>query len=329
MPLSYILVEFAKEIGQSINTTAERANAISKINKAAKQLYDGKYDLVGCLREQVFNVDQTKLQVTLPYFVAQTRGVRHYDTRSRVKVEDMRPRYFYGREWPQKFLTWRKKNQVSICKDLDVEGPLTISIPQVESERFKVYIKGSTAEADGLVDVVVFEPGETEKTTALNFTKEPGFQVIAKDKIISNNVTLYDANGAEIAMIANSELESKYTLIAVSDYENAQTCECYELLYKKKFSPFFADYDVFPAPDYDDAIVYKACSHQYSKDSSDAAQKKVLEYEAKVNEILENKAFDGEGSDEKEIQFGRNPYFDLQGYGYPTGFSQDIPARIL
>lgn len=39
MSLGYILTEFSKETGHPINTTADRANAISKINKAARELY--------------------------------------------------------------------------------------------------------------------------------------------------------------------------------------------------------------------------------------------------------------------------------------------------
>jgi hypothetical protein len=329
MSLGYILTEFAKEAGVSINTTADRTLAISKINKAARELYQTE-DLVGSLREQVFDIDPSKLQMTLPYYVEQVRGVRNYDTKARIKSEDMRPRYFYGKDWPQAFLTWRKKNQIPIARELESEGPLTISIPQAESERFKVYVRGSTSAADAVVETVIFEIGETEKTTTKTFTQFPGITLIGKDKIITQNVSVEDVNGNEIAEIANCELESRYTLIALSDTQTSDTCDCYEILYKYRFSPFYNDYDNFPAPDYDDAIVYKAVSQSYSKSTDPAIQAKVMEYELKCSTILKNRAFDGEGSDEKEIQFGRNGYLGIMGGGYPTGFStHDIPNRIL
>lgn len=326
--LQYILTEFSKEVGHPINTDLDRASAIAKINKAARELYSTT-DLVGCLREQVFNVDPSKLQITLPYYVDQIRNARNYDTKSRVKIEDMRPRYFYGRDWQQKFLTWRKKNRQPICHDLENDGPLTITIPAAETSRFTVYITGSTVDSDKVTESVIFEIGDTSHDTVNSFTSFPGFRLIAKDKLITGNVTITDIVGNTISEIANCELEASYTLIAVGDYENQTTCDCYEILYKYKFSPFYNDYDVFPAPEYDDAIIYKAASHVWSKDTSPIGQAKVLEYETKCNAILTNRANDGEGSDEKEIQFGKQRFFDIMGYGYPTGFTPDMPSRIF
>jgi len=328
--LSYILTEFAKEVGQPLNTAIDRANAISKINKAARELY-AITDLVGSLREQVFDVDASKLQITLPYYVDKIRGARHYDTKNRIKIEDMRPRYFYGREWPQKHLTWRKKNTSYIAHEITNEAPLTISIPQAEDSRFKVIIVGSTSKSDRVVESVTFEIGDTTKTLTNNFNTFPGFQFIGKDKIITQNVKIEDESGITIAEIANCEFESRYTIIAISDYEQSVGCNCYEFLYKYKFSPFHNDYDTFPAPNYDDAIVCKAVSQFYSKDTSEngIGQAKALEWEARCSAILKQNAEDGEGSDEKEIQFGRNRFFDIQGNGYPTGFTADIPTRVL
>lgn len=326
--LQYILQEFAKETGLPINSNQDRAATLTKINKAARELYSTT-DLVGCLREQVFNVDASHLQITLPYYVDQTRAARHYDTRSRVKIEDMRPRYFYGRDWPQKFLTWRHKNRLAVCNDMVNTGPLAISIAAVDSVRFKVTIVGSTANADRAVETIIFEVGDTIHHTVNNFTPFPGIQIIGKDQINNQNVDVTDAGGIHLARIANCELESSYTLIAIGDYQNQLGCDCYEILYKWKFSPFFNDYDIFPAPNYDDAIVYKATSQFWSRDTTEMGQAKVMEYELKCQKVLEQRALDGEGSDEKEIQFGKNQYFDVMGYGFPTGFSSDLPARIF
>ncbi len=240
----------------------------------------------------------------------------------------MRPRYFYGNDWPQKYLTWRKKNKQPIAHDLENDGPLTITIPQAETTRFKVYLTGSTLESDRLTEEVVFEIGDTSKATTNSFTSFPGFRLIGKDRLISNNITITDIVGNAISEIANCELEASFTLIAIGDFENTLGCDCYEILYKYKFSPFYNDYDSFPAPEYDDAIIYKAASHVWSKDTSQIGQAKVLEYEAKCTAILTNRANDGEASDEKSIQFGKNRFFDIQGWGYPTGFSSDIPTRI-
>lgn len=326
--LLYILTELSKEIGIPINTDIDRASALSKVNKAARELYS-ETDLVGSLREQVFDTDASHLQITLPYYVDHIRAARHYDTRSRVKIEDMRPRYFYGHEWPQKFLTWRKKNRVAIAHELDQESILTITLTAPATERFTVYITGSTSLADRITEAIIFEIGDQTKQTTNQWTQFPGFQFIGKDKVISQNVTLTDINGTTISEIANSEIEASYTLIAIGDYENQLGCDCYEILYKFKFSPFYNDYDNFPAPGYDDAIVYKAASHYWSKDTSPLGQSKVLEYETKCSKIMEDRAGDGEGSDEKELQFGKQRFFDIHGYGYPTGFSADLPSRIF
>jgi len=326
--LIYILTEFSKEVGHPINTDRDRASAIAKINKAAKELYSSA-DLVGCMREQVFNVDSSRLQVTLPYYIDELRNARHYDTRARVKIEDMRPRYFYGKDWPQKYLSFRKKNKICTARDLDNDGLLTVTIPQAESSRFTVYITGSTIDSDRITEALVFDIGTITQTTINSFTSSPGFRFIGKDKLTSNNVTISDLNGNVISEIANCEQEAIYTLISVGDLDTNLQCECYELLYKYKFSPFYNDYDTFPAPEYDDAIVYKAASHVWSKDTSDKGQAMVLEYETKCATILTNRVNAGEDSDEKEIQFGRQRFFDIQSYGYPTGFDVDVPTRLF
>lgn len=318
--LSYILQEFCKETGHSISTTALRNSALDKINKAAKELYDST-DLSGCLREQVFTFDSINKQVTLPWYVGQIRGVRNYNTTEKVTINDLRPRYYYGKGY-QDSLKWRIKRVIPILRSLDNQSTLKVVIPAVNSETFKVWISGRTDNASAGVETFEFSVSATEIIGIVPFLD---ILAISKNRLTDVDLQVYDASDTLIAEIPNHERESRYTLIQVLDDKrttSGDSCNCYEILYKQQLSILKNDQDVFPCEGYDDVIVWKAVSHFWQKVITDQGKNNALAAETRLNQILRQKAVNAEDGVEMEVQFAPNRF--LTGIasgriGYPVG----------
>jgi len=327
MSAKYILTQYAKETGQPITSSSQRANSLVRINEVAKELWDSQ-DLPGSLVEQVFDMDFTLKEITLPYYVDQVRGVRHYNSRTRVKANDTRPRY-HTNAWTQPLLSFRIKQIIPIGHSITNEAPLTVELSDVNSEEFSVYIKMSTSTRTSVVEKVTFPSGTTSAITVNAPTSFPGIKNIEKDRVTDVDLVVKDSNGVVLAAIANNELQSRYTLIQVVDETVifVQTDPCYELLYKVSFSPFFNDYDVFPVEKYDDIIIWKSVENFWKKkpggkEQADAAR-------ATVAKLMADKAANSEAGEELEINFGTNRFHDVMSGGFPTGLYNDIPYRII
>lgn len=328
MSLKYIIQEWAKETGQPISTTAQHANAVEKINKAAREVWDLS-DLPGCLREQVFDIDNTLKQITLPYYVDQIRGIRHYSSFNRVKLNDMRPRYSIG-NWTQPLYSFRNKQIVAIGHSLTNEAPLSIQLSGANSDNFTVNIKMSTSESASVVESVSIPAGTTSATTIKAPTSFPGIVNIEKDKLTDVDLTITDASGVVIAEIPNNEKASRYTLIQVVDNNvvtPVETCLCYELLYKIKLSPFFNYYDNYPVDGYDDIILWKALSNFWKR--KPGATEQVTVAETTLATLIAQRAANAEAGEELEMNFGYNRFADVIGGGYPTGWPNRFPFRVL
>lgn len=317
MALIDILNNLAREVGLNLADSNVKDIWISKVNDSAKDIYD-LYDLPGCLREQVFDVDITSRQMVLPYYVDKIRGVRSYSTLSRIKQLDMRPRYFYG-EWTQPFLSWRNKGFSPLCHDLVQDSRLLVTMPFPVLEDFKVYIEGSTSTADRLVEELLFPPGTLSVQSVNQFTNNApsqspqGIRSIRKDKPISSNIQVFDVNNLLVSEIANEELQASYTLLQVTDLDQPlnSPCDCYEILYKFRFTPFKADFSTFPIVGADDAVFWKTLSRYYALKKDNDSTKLALGFDDKCNGELRKLTKSDEDSDEKQIQFQPNQYLDV------------------
>lgn len=327
MSLKYILQEWSKETGQPANSTNQRANALDKINKAARELYDGT-DLPGCLREQVFDMNFALKEVTLPWYVDQIRAVRHYNSRNRIKLNDMRPRYAVG-NWQQPILSFRVKRVLALGNNLTNEAPLTFTLAGSNTEDFNIYLKTSTSYSSSTVEKMTFPTGVITLNSVLSPTSFPGITNIEKDRLTEVDLKVTDASGTIIAEIPNSELASRYTLLQVIDETVifVQVDPCYEILYKWKFSPLLNDFDNFPADGYDDIIVWKSVSNFWKRKPGGSEQVTIAEQT--LAKLLADKVANSEAGEELELNFGRNRFQDVMTGGFPTGLYNDIPYRTI
>lgn len=287
MPLKHIIDKTCGPLGLNPLSSNDRQLLISKINFAASELWE-QTDLVGSLREQLFEADMTEHELTLPTYVYQVRGVRTTAYALPIKVTDMAPRYYQGEPY-QSVLSWRIKHKAALQRDIDNSAPMTISIPVADTARITFTVRGRTATSQRVTNQVTIEAGETEVDLTESFEEIVGFH---KDRVTRSDCFLYDADGIEMAVIPNVMESSSYSVIQIADRAFDRPADSgngfFEVLYKIPFIPFTDDYDEFPAGvEYDSAVIWKTLSHFYM--TKEGEEMKAVGYEGQVAKLIGDK----------------------------------------
>ena len=254
MPLIKVLRRFCQKTGLDKDSADARQVCLDYINEAAKELYDAQ-DYPYCLDELVLEVNRTGL-VSLPPFVGIPRALREACTQIPWRLSTMRPRYHAGNWAQDSYNNWRDIGYSPLAVQLDNTAPPVIVIPKIDCDSVMVTIVGSTANANQVV--------ENKTLTALRTQFETPFinyVVIRKDAVSAFDIVVEDANGNEISVIYNNELEANFRIIDVSNYPHAQPIDqtvTMELLYKKRLPLLTNDNDEFILKDYEEILINKS-----------------------------------------------------------------------
>lgn len=254
MSLLYILRRFCQKTALSKDNDADRLVCLDYINEAARELYDAA-DYPYCLDEIVIETNRTGL-IALPPFVGIPRALREVNTQIPWRLSTMRPRY-HSSGWEQEsYNNWRDVGYSPIAVELTNNAPPVVVIPKVDCEPISVTIVGSTANANQVVETRLITELRTQFETPFN-----NYAIIKKDKVSAYDVIIEDANGEEISIIYNNELEASFRIIDASNYPFHQDIDqtiTMELLYKKRLPLLVNDNDEFILKDYDDIVINKA-----------------------------------------------------------------------
>lgn len=300
--LKYIRSQVAADVGLDPDNARDKAFLDDKINQVWKKLYESR-DLNHCEREQLFSLDTSILQVSLPWYVGQVRGARDFNTKRKIEVQDMKPRY-KSDGWAVGPLPWwfRDKGVSPLSRELINESPLTLTIPDVEDEDFSIYISGGNSNAARVTEQVTFAAGDTSKTTTNAFGTVDAFGNVAEHEY---DVTLDDADGNELAVLPNVSDHSEYRIFQVLEHDAVITDGdpwMVEVLYKLRWMPLRNDYDEPLCPGYDDAIAFATTGIIKSKsDTSKAAMALDL-----ADTVLQEKALDESKGKSMSIDFAPN-----------------------
>lgn len=308
MALRDILLRAAPVIGMQITNTSGRLACVDRINAAARELYDST-DLAGCLREEVFETTRDQRMISLPWYVDKIRAVREYEAREKITTNDMRQRYQTNAAY-MPMLSWRVKGFSPIQRDITNASLLTFTLATADSVEFGIIITGPTQHASIATETLTVEIGETAVTSTKAFTSDPELRAIRKS--IANNVdiTVTDASSNVLAVIPNTELESRYTLIQIGDTEdNSTDSMCYEVLFKMRFTPFVSDYDEFPCRGFDDAIYWKVMEH-YHSERQGQEQNAILAHQ-KCVEVVRQQNSNMSAGLKMSMDFGTNRFLSI------------------
>lgn len=252
MPLKTILNIAGGKMGLSPSDAQQRATLLRFVNEAALELYD-QCDVQ--LIEQCFRVngDQT---ISLPSYVGQLRAVREFNSQIPWHINQMRPRYNTV-NWKDMWRNWRIKGQFALQTTIRNEGPLVITVAEVETPNVVVTVTGSTETAASVTEDITLSALSNQSVNNYD-----DVTVVTKDRINNHDVIISDVDELLLTTIPNNMLEASYLIIDVSTLPwstqstNRQDHYC-EVLFKPSLPWLYNDNDEYPAKGYDYIIVNK------------------------------------------------------------------------
>ncbi len=273
-----ILSELSEATSISLAGAENRAQLLRFVNRAARE-YHSTADFPGTLFEQSFELHEEYQQISLPWYVDQVRLLRRINSRSRLNVETMTPRYHSAR-WKQPYHQVRVMSRRACHTPLTLESQITATIAVAQAEPFTVTITGQTPSASTITETLTFLAGDLTKTTTAQFSKdEPiGIESISKSAITTCDVSITDSSATEIALIPARLTNASHVILMTNDYDlgtyTNTTDNEVEILYKRIFTPVYYDTDEFFFPALETAILWKARSyaHSMAKDEESRAQ---------------------------------------------------------
>lgn len=303
-----ILKDIASRRGEDPSDSDIREMLVFRINKAAREIHD-KTDIQEAMDEMIVDINQQSQQVALPTSVYQVRGMRQYDPRRKVLVDDIKNRYNFENisdTWP---LNWRQKRVSPIMREIANQSIIKVTIPKVEATDLQVTITGRTEHSHRASEAITIPAGSLEAEGALNF-EEP-IDSITKNRASLYDVTILDVNENILSVIPNTDTKISYKIFQVldSDVSNSTLTSsnhsAIEVLYKVHFIPASNDQDSFWNTDkYDNAIMFKYLELYGNTEEA------ILNHTKSANDIAEIQDGENVGVREK-MDFKRPVYFEL------------------
>lgn len=312
-----ILNRFCEDTGY--NPVSQRAIALTILRNAAKQLYD----VMECnriYREVTLVVPRNKV-VSLPSSVGDLRGMRAHTADYPFDLHSMSSPRYVSSLFGYKRNNWRDLG-LSVVHTLPAQvGQLTFETAVVESA--SILISGETSNAARLEETLILNA--SPKSSVNSYTVNL-FAIACKGERTAN-IVVKDADSNEIAVLYNTDEETRYRLADVSevfwsvDTSNDETLV--DVLYKNPLGKLLKDADQFPAgSDYDDAWYNMAMHLFYSpmeNRGDDSTRHRGLALAAATstkNGVEQNEV--------KKVSFGRNKFYNHQRRNsilYPTSNS--------
>lgn len=254
MSVRYILSQVGPKVGLDPANEQQRDTMLRILNEAAVELY-AENDAVGTLGECLFKIngDQT---IAFPAFLGYLRAAREWDSRIPWHINQMRPRYNVA-NWKDCWRNYRIKNRHALHKTLTNSAPIVLTVPVVENPPIEITVAGPTATATSARETIVMDA--VTKSATLNFLD---VELLLKDRVNEYDITVSDADGEEIAVIPNNQLESLYLHVDVSTFpfQNSDVStqsHWMEVLFKKTMPVLSNDADEFPAKGFDNVLIDK------------------------------------------------------------------------
>lgn len=286
--LRNILSELSEATSLPATSSVNRAQLLRYINRAYHEFYS-TCDLPGSMFEQIFTIDESQQQISLPWYVEQVRMVRRPLTRTQHTVENFAPRYHSNR-WMQPYKSIRFTAQRALHTPLALESQLTVSLAIAQTLPFTVTVKGQTPAAASVTETLTFIPGDLTKTTTNQFSKDDpiGVESISKSEILTCDLTVRDGSNTLLCTIPSTLVSVRHIILMTNDYASgtySNSDNQIEVLYKRTFVPVYNDEDEFCTPALESAILWKARAYAYSMAKDELSAQQAILAEQKANDL--------------------------------------------
>lgn len=286
--LSDIRSELTSDFGFSQTTALEKSYLTKLINDALAEVYRDN-ELYMSDREQLFDVGVDNQIITLPSNVDKILAVRRYDSRTKVTLQDMRPRY-RSMAWAAPYteypyLQWRFKNRACLKREFLDVSPFTYTVNQPVAGGFTLKITGRTETAARVSESIVFSGTESAKVGSVPFVE---YFAMLKNRTVAEDIIVTDGEGNEVAVIPNNELRISYPYYQILDRNETISASTFlvEVLYKLQQAPLVEDSDSFLDDIYDKVIYWQTAAAYYAKKSGDDSITRSVGYAAKAAQVL-------------------------------------------
>lgn len=300
-----VLTRVAADTGYKV--TQQRTALLDLLNAGAREMYDS-LECNHIYREVTVVVPRDKL-VSLPSLIGDLRGMRAHTTDYPFPLQSISAPRYVDENWNYKVKNWRELGHSPVHTFVAAVGALTIEAPVV-SDGATLLISGQTATAERLQEEIEIDGSPKVSSTQFG----PTIHMISCVNERSCNITIKDVNGNEIAVLYNTENETRYLIVDVSEVfwsvDTASDETLIDVCYKHPLWRLTQDTDVFPAGSRYDNAWYHLCMHKYfspmENRRTDASEERGL-YSAALVEAKGS----AEQNIEKKISFGRNKFYNM------------------
>lgn len=233
--------------------------ALNIINRGAKDLYN-QLESDAMMREVILIVT-SNLQVSLPAFIGEVRGLREYNWGTTIPINEIGVPRFSSDTWKYKWRNWTYVGKRALASNINNASQLVFISPVVTSSSYvSIRIVGKTDASNRVEETLILNA-----TTKNSVNSYSDVEVIACFEARTYDIEVQDIDGNTLAVLYNNESKTQYNIYDISQYAwIAQVGDgittLVEVLYKVKFYKFKNLADEFAADGYDDAIAYKGIS---------------------------------------------------------------------
>lgn len=268
------ILTFLRQDGVNTNDSAQKANAIIKINQACRRLYQ-KYELVGSTDEELLQVHVSSHQVALPRHIGEVRMLRAGYMQHPIDLWEAYQRYHESGDTRVSHLNYRTRPARPLERSLDNASQLSFLLPLADTAANSFVVIGKGENSNNIVESVSIPAGTLEVSTVNSFEE---IREILRVSGTTYDVTVADVEDNILAVIPNNAKESKYNVIQVleSTYTSATGVGYYpvECIYQKALFELKDDNDSFVCGDaYDEAIYWEVKLFDAAKQKDDMAYK--------------------------------------------------------
>lgn len=309
--LSDLIFRLSQVFEYKTNNTDTRKKTLAFINAAGREVWHSS-DLPGSMMEQLFVMDRTLNQVSLPWYVDEIRAMRRRGTGMKVQLQDLRPRY-HATPWKQPYHIFRVKGKSPLIVPLSAASQLTVTLGEAEDEALTVTIMGQTSTSARARQQLTFLPGATTHTTTLQFTTEAPFGVtdIVKDRRTNTDITITDALGNTVALLPAPSLRASNTIVSLTDDMSpaAQLDDTIEVLFKTPYPEMYYDEDTFAgSQQLEDAVYWFARSHYSSSMTDEGSSARAILEKQNAMSILQAVVENMESNVERTMEVAPNRF---------------------
>ena len=312
----------------------QRPALLNLLNTSAVELYN----MLECnkiYRETTLAVPPDSV-VALPSFIGELRGMRMHTNELPFDLASLaKPRYV-DTTLSFKFKNWRDKGESPVHTIPENIGQLTITAPGLETVSPIIMIQGQTNKAARLQEDVTLVtesieyPGTAVDTTENMFG--PNIFKIACPTKRTCDITIYDSDGNEIAILYNTDAKTRYKLVDVSQIfwtlDTSDGSSLIDVLYKVPTYRLTDDSDSFYAGDDFDNAWYSLAMHFFLRPlqgRQDEANQAKLDALTFANSAKDS----GEGQIIKKTSYGRNKFFGIfRKYRYYPGAVTSVDHNV-